>query len=233
MLIPREWEEVKEPPSELVKPLMKSATDRQRRGLPPGYVNQLEHRLAETESALYAALASLRSLRPAPVIEAKAKTDPVQKQKAARMEEWNQLPLRGWSDMENWQAAMSDQFLIEQSREVPFAGSSEVGYSMPMLPQNDNDTPRIGVDARASSATSSWHPREDLQIGSSYGTELRPSELISPIDPRDHTVAGSEGITSPAEGYIDATREIENHSQVAVQCTMADELSKSKPSIYF
>ncbi|KAJ5336786.1 transcriptional regulator family: Fungal Specific TF [Penicillium brevicompactum] len=78
-----------------------------KRGLPLGYLNQLEQRLAETESALYGALMTLRSIGQTTTPVSKPE---VSKQKAARMEEWSQLPIREWSDLEHWMTVMSDQF---------------------------------------------------------------------------------------------------------------------------
>lgn len=206
------------------------------RGLPLGYLNQLEHRLAETESALYAALMTLRSSRPALVVEAKAKPDSAQKQKAARMEEWTQLPLQNWSDMEHWRIAMSDHFLIEQSQEAPFTESSGLEYSMPVSSQITSDTPQDDMHTKISSGIYAWQPR-DVQMGSSYGTDLRPPGMVSsPVYSRGHTAVEPEAVTSPTEGsseYADITRAIEGHSRGTAQSTMADELSKSHPSIYF
>lgn len=74
-------------------------------------MKQLEQRLAETESALYGALTTLRSIgqptAPIPKLEAQHKKN---KRSATRMEEWDMLPLRDWSDMEHWMTNMSDQF---------------------------------------------------------------------------------------------------------------------------
>ncbi|RHZ67135.1 uncharacterized protein CDV56_105931 [Aspergillus thermomutatus] len=69
-------------------------------------------RLADTELALYEALATLRTMNGPSLVRASKKAQISPKQKAARMEEWTQFPLHEPSDLERWLEAKSDQFTI-------------------------------------------------------------------------------------------------------------------------
>lgn len=200
------------------------------RGLPLGYLNQLEQRLAETESALYGALVTLRSMRPTTVVQASTKPDSGQKQKAARMDEWSQLPLRGWADMERWLAAMSEQFTIEQSQSLPFTDTSS-GY---------RNSPRAEVEAQGPSAIYTWQPREEIHMGRPYEAHLRLQVIgSSPVYSRGPRNAGPDSVASPAVGLPEDTNVAvageSGHTNVSEggESAQAEELSKSKPGIYF
>ncbi|KAJ5239654.1 hypothetical protein N7468_004273 [Penicillium chermesinum] len=125
-------------------------------GLPLGYLNQLERRLAETEAALYGALVTLREMQPTSVIQASAKQDSAAK--SARMNEWSRLPLRNWSDMERWQIAVSDHFSLEQiSAETPNTNSSSTNAGPGPLHSTLGDVVASGTEME-----SSMHPRESV-----------------------------------------------------------------------
>ncbi|RAK95367.1 uncharacterized protein BO80DRAFT_450298 [Aspergillus ibericus CBS 121593] len=87
------------------------------RGLPLGYLTQLEQRLADTELALFEALTTLRSLdHDGDLAKASLKPEVEAKQgKHARMEEWGRLPLREQSDTWRWWRAKNDEYISEQS----------------------------------------------------------------------------------------------------------------------
>lgn len=199
------------------------------RGLPLGYLNQLEQRLVETESALYGALMTLSSMSPTTVLQATAKPDSVHKPKAARMDEWSQLPLRDWSDMNCWQAAMGDQFTIEQPHKIPFADRSEGSHAMPVSPTVNTRGPQGEGEVRAS-AIYAWQPREDVHMGSPYETHLLPPGMVSSPVYLRYQASAKSGVTSPDGTKVTGVGE--SHRE-ADQSTMADELSKSQPSIYF
>lgn len=217
-----------------------------RRGLPLGYLNQLEQRLSETEAALYSALATLRAIQPTTLVQASPNTGSMHKQKAARMDEWNQLPLREWSDMERWLAGMSQQFSIEQTHtpSVPFMEPSEGSFEMRQSPNHPSHSsihsPRENVDAGVPSTSYAWPQRRDITMGSSYETHPRPPEMMSsPVLSRGQPTGGSDGVASPVGGVQEYTnvamfresgpgRPIERTS-----ATGAEELSKNRPSIYF
>lgn len=76
------------------------------RGLPSGYVNKLEARLAKTEAALFHLLnqrhggdsqPSLSDIPPAP-----ASSVSMGQNKAERVKEWDQYPLQSMSDVQQW-----------------------------------------------------------------------------------------------------------------------------------
>lgn len=217
-----------------------------RRGLPLGYLNQLEQRLSETEVALYSALVTLRAMRPTTMVHASINPDSAQKQKAARMDEWNQLPLRGWSDMEHWLAGMSHQFTIEQSQtpNAPFTDPPEGGFVIPQSPNHPSHGgihgPGVNMDAGEPSTSYAWPPRGDSSKGSPYETHLRrPGMMSSPAYSRSQATGGSDGVASPAggvQGYTNVAMSSESGPARRVEgapATRAEELSKNRPSIYF
>lgn len=168
------------------------------------------------------------------MVQATAKPNSVHKPKAARMDEWSRLPLRDWSDMDRWQAAMGDQFVMEQPQRVPFTDSSGAGYSIPISPAvNDTHSPQ--EEAQASPAIYDWQPREDVHMGSPYENRLRPPGMVSSPVYSGCQAAGSEGVTSPTDGLPEHANVTgtEDGLRDIRQSTMANELSKSKPSIYF
>lgn len=156
----------------------------------------------------------------------------MQKHKAARMDEWSQLPLRGWSDMERWMTAMSNQFAIEQpgdgSVPEPFLG----GYTVPVAPAQDDI--RAGIEAQTQSGIHAWQPRDETH--GSQESRRQPPEMLPYSG--SHASAGSEAIASPARGAPGCSNASvlgEDSVRVAErgQSNRAEELSTSEPSIYF
>ncbi|PYH43762.1 GMC family oxidoreductase [Aspergillus saccharolyticus JOP 1030-1] len=86
-------------------------------GLPLGYLNQIEKRLADTEQALFEALTIMRELNAShdrPMIRA-TRTSPDLRSKSARMQEWSRSPLRDWAERERWWEAQRDQFRVTRT----------------------------------------------------------------------------------------------------------------------
>jgi hypothetical protein len=131
--------------------------------------------------------------------------------------------------MNCWQAAMGDQFAIEEPHKIAFTDRSEVGHAMPVSPTANTHSPQGEGEVRASPIFAR-QPREDVYMGSPYETHLRPPEtVLSPVSSRCQAYAES-GVTSP--GGTNVTGAAESHRE-ADQSSMADELSESQPSIYF
>jgi hypothetical protein len=220
-----------------------------RRGLPLGYLNQLEQRLSETETALYSALVTLRAMRPTTMVHASAKPESVHKQKAARMDEWNQLPLRGWSDMDHWLAGMSHQFTVErpQTPSAHFTEPLEGGCVIPQSPNHPSHgsihRPGVSMNAGEASTSYAWPPRGDISMGSPYETNPRPPGMVSsPLHSRGQPTRGSDGVASPAgavQEYTNVAMSSESgpvgpgRPVESAPATRAEELSKNRPSIYF
>ncbi|GKZ26555.1 hypothetical protein AbraIFM66951_002612 [Aspergillus brasiliensis] len=208
-----------------------------KRGLPLGYLNQLEQRLAETESALYGALMTLSSMGPAKtLLHATTKPEFLQKPKAARMDEWSRLPLRDWSDIDHWKASMSDQFTLTQSQSVAVAhepGMSHIVSASPAATTVHSRSPQGEIEAPGP-ASFAWHPGEDVHMDSSpYNVYLQPPGMVSsPVYPRDPAPGPTEAIVHPFPEFNNAAA-MGDSGKENDQSTMADELSKSKPSIYF
>lgn len=88
------------------------------RGIPTGYLGNLEQRLNETEAALYSALAELRSLKndqrfvtlpnsTSPFIPLELAPRELNANKMSRMAEWKEHPLTGSGAIERWRAFFS------------------------------------------------------------------------------------------------------------------------------
>ncbi|KAK5799881.1 hypothetical protein VI817_002093 [Penicillium citrinum] len=203
-----------------------------KRGLPLGYLSQLEQRLLETETALYGALVTLRSMQPTTVAQVSAKPESTQKQKAARMDEWAQLPLQGWPDMERWMMSMCGQFTIEQPRGLPLPGPRT---QIPPVSPNHGDSYSPGM---VTSTGYAWQSQEDITMNSPYETHPHPLAMMSsPVYSRHHGVGGSDDISSPAERISDHTpvgaSEDRAEANAATPAVKAEALSKNQPSIYF
>ena len=88
-----------------------------RRGIPTGYLGNLEQRLNETEAALYSALAELRSLKNdqhfVSLLNSTTSIPPdlapreLNANKMSRMAEWKEHPLTGSGAIESWRAFFS------------------------------------------------------------------------------------------------------------------------------
>ncbi|GFN11779.1 Zn(II)2Cys6 transcription factor domain-containing protein [Aspergillus tubingensis] len=207
-----------------------------KRGLPLGYLNQLEQRLAETESALYGALMTLSSMGPTTtLLQATTKPDSLQKSKAARMDEWSRLPLRGWPDIYHWKASMCEQFTLNRSQEVPLVNHSTASQAISASPASTtihSHSPQGELET-SGPASFAWHPGEDVNMSSPYNVYLRPPGMVSsPVYSRDPAPGPAETIVNPFPDFSTATV-TGNSGKEDEHSTMADELSKSKPSIYF
>lgn len=208
-----------------------------KRGLPLGYLNQLEERLAETESALYGALITIRSMGQPTAVQTPAKTDTSPKNKAARMEEWSQLPLREWPDMERWLTVMSDRFTIEQPSEA-VSGTSGRGYTIPITPTHDKQQ-TLGDQSHSGLVSYAWPPRDNrVSPGGSYDAHQPHPEVLASPGYFGHQVAVEPELVS-----IDSCRDgITGESAVGVSDeragvetgpSKAEELSHNNPSLYF
>ena len=209
------------------------------RGLPLGYLNQLEERLAETESALYGALMTIRSMGQPIVIQTPTKTDTLLKHKAARMKEWSQLPLREWPDMERWLTAMSDRFTIVQSSDMVLDTPGR-GYAIPVTPTHDKsqtsgDQPHSGLVSYA------WQPR-DNRVSSVCSYDARqphPGVIASQAYFGDRVAVGPESIMPSPGSSRDGITSAEDAVGISMDAnasagsSKAEELSHNNPGLYF
>ncbi|KAJ6093400.1 hypothetical protein N7486_008689 [Penicillium sp. IBT 16267x] len=204
------------------------------RGLPLGYLNQLEQRLAETEAALYGALVTLRAVRPSAVVQASAKGDG-QRQKSGRMEEWAQYPLQNWTGIEHWMAAVSDQYTVKRYPIEPFGGSwGQMDQFIASQNSNKARSPEDG-EAHGSSAYTGQLPGDD-HIRNSHDIHIRPRRMNLSGASQDVVTVGSDDVASLATGGgAENTGMAASHGDQTrgTEQSRADELSKSKSSIYF
>ncbi|PKX90053.1 Zn(II)2Cys6 transcription factor domain-containing protein [Aspergillus novofumigatus IBT 16806] len=205
-----------------------------KRGLPLGYINQLEMRLADTELALYEALTTLRAMNGSTLIRASQKADISPKQKAARMEEWTQFPFREPSDLERWLDAKRDEFNImnnnisDAQRTMPLdaiqsadsatqrRNSQPCNTSGMLIRTNSPDSYRLDCQVTASSMQA--NPRTSTNKDASLSTPGRTFWGETSIHglPEQNLLSGDAAMLG--EG---------------IQTGKAGWLSKTHPTIYF
>ncbi|KGO76981.1 hypothetical protein PITC_004020 [Penicillium italicum] len=215
------------------------------RGLPLGYLNQLEERLAETESALYGALMAIRSMGQPTAVKAAAKTDTSPKNKAARMEEWSQVPLRESPDMERWLTVMSDRFTIKQPSDV-VSDTSGRGYTIPMTPTHDKSQ-TLGDQPHSGLVSYAWQPRDSRVNSGSANDAHQPHSgvMASPVYFRHQVAVEPDPVRSPGSSR-DGITGVEDALGISVDAnpsaraevetglsSKAEELSLNNPRLYF
>ena len=220
------------------QPSESSTPNHENRGLPLGYLNQLEQRLADTEAALYGALITLRSMSPTAVAQASPKPELLDKSKAARMDEWSQLPMRHWHDMYHWQSSMGDQFVIQQQVMAP-TETSGFGYSVSSPATESPSAHREEIQAPGpGSAIYAWQSNEDshVQVGSPYDMHFQPAGVVSSPVYHNHNLKDptpGSTVTTPDRLPEFGNSMVTSERTENEQSTRAEELSKSNPSIYF
>lgn len=159
------------------------------------------------------------------------------------MEEWSQLPLREWPDMERWMTVMSDQFSIEQPREM-IPETSRDGYAIPVTPIED-ETRTLGVSDEPYSGTVpyGWQPGDSrISTGGPYDAHQPRPGIMASSAYYKHQVA-PEVLPAPSAG---STRQVEDDAVsvpvvgranagavMELRSTRAEELSHNHPNLYF
>lgn len=192
---------------------------------------------------MYSALMTLRSVKPTTMIEASARPNLTQMPKAARLDEWSRLPLRGWSDLDRWLTAMANQFATSQNQHMSVEETSVVASPMPISPTRYETQPHItvtGMGGEVASTMSGWQPRgERGHASSSYGPrqylpESFASQTHSDEAPRSFEVVASPTDALPEYAGINLAR---RSSQITIsddnQDVTAEELVMRKPNLYF
>lgn len=158
-------------------------------------------------------------MRQAPVVQPPTKADE-QKPKAARMDEWSKLPLRNWSDMEQWMTSMSDQFK-----------SSHFLAGVPVAtPMRSNEIP--DGEAEDTPTPYTWPSRNEISMRNPYENHPYP-EIIksSPGYAHDAVASRTAGVAPSLSGVPDDTPAIVAGNEPAR--AKAAELSRNKSNIYF
>ncbi|KAJ5373072.1 hypothetical protein N7517_005078 [Penicillium concentricum] len=197
-------------------------------------------RLAETESALYGALMTIRSMGQPITVQIPAKTDTTLKHKAARMEEWSHLALQDWAGMERWLTAMSDRFTIEQPSDV--VPDTSGGYTIPMSPTHD-ESQTLGDQPHSRLVSYAWPPRDNrVTSGSSYDApQPHPGVMPSPVyfeqavEPEPVPSPGSsrDGMIDDEDAGVSVDVNASVRARVETGPSKAEELSHNNPSLYF
>ncbi|KAJ5280497.1 cytochrome P450 family protein [Penicillium angulare] len=202
------------------------------KGLPLGYLNQLEQRLAETEAAFYGALVTLRNLRNVPIVQPATKADE-QRPKSTRMEEWSKLPLRNWPDMEHWMNQTSDQFTLNNISSAYPVGAPRRGDENP-IGQHDNRT-RSSVDGEIEEIPTpyTWQSQNEVSMRSPYENHSYPQAIgSSPGYVHDAVGSGTAGVAPSLSGDPDDSLVMGATGSEPARVKAA-ELSRNKSSIYF
>lgn len=212
------------------------------RGLPLGYLNQLENRLDETEAALFRALTTLRSVNAEPPIAYTSSTsDAGPRHKAARMQEWSRLPLSEWSDINHWWQAKTKQFTVTfpSSTALPDTISlAERSASLdgPRYGQR-NDMPMDPFEGAIPNALSMGTPQSNL---SPHPRESRPALIASPTT--DRYITRAQRLAADPSEYIDRRHILgrgeagRNYRQTSAHhnhLSKAGQLCQKRPSVYF
>ncbi|KAJ5648573.1 hypothetical protein N7490_004945 [Penicillium lividum] len=165
-------------------------------------------------------------MSPAAVVQASAKTDG-QRQKSGRMEEWAQYPLQDWTGMERWMTGVSDQFMTERYPIEAF-GEPWGRTDPPTTSQNSNQaqSPADGETQGASPGYAGQPPGDD-HFQSSHDIHFCPGRMSFSACSQD-AVVGSDVATGDEHTDVGASND-----QRATGHSRAEELSKSKSSIYF
>ncbi|KAJ5540207.1 hypothetical protein N7513_008539 [Penicillium frequentans] len=194
---------------------------------------KLEQRLAETEAALYGALVTLRAMRPSAVVQASAKADG-QRQKSGRMEEWAQYPLQDWTGIAHWMTAVSNQYTVEEYPIEPFGESG--GQMDHIMTSQNSSKARSPADGEifGSLAYTGQLPGDD-HTRLSHDIHIRPLRMNLSGNSQDAVTVGSGDVATGASAEsagISGMGAIHD-DQTRTEQSRADELSKSKSSIYF
>ncbi|KAJ5924387.1 hypothetical protein N7466_008574 [Penicillium verhagenii] len=182
------------------------------------------NQLADTEAALYGAVATLREMRirPSALVEASAKAEG-QRQKSGRMEEWAQYPLQDWTGIEHWMAAVSDQFTVERQ---PIDPIGEPHGQMDQFVASRNSS-----IARSAADTESAYTG---QLPGDNDIHIRPERMNLPGASQHTSMVGSDGVAASGSvghtGMVGANR---GDQAKVTERSRAAELSTSKSDIYF
>jgi hypothetical protein len=146
--------------------------------------------------------------------------------------------------MERWMTVMSDQFSIEQPREM-ISETSRGSYAIPTTPIHD-ETRTLGASDEPHSGTVpyAWqHGDSRISTGSPYDIhQPRPGMMASPAY-YGQVAVGSECLPSLSTGS--SRHEVDDAGGVSVvdhanagagvesRSTRAEELSHKNPSLYF
>lgn len=175
------------------------------------------------------------------MIELSAKSDSTQRSKAARMDEWSRLPLRGWSDMDRWLTAMSDRYEMPQNQHMAVEETCVTASPSTTFPTQHETQPHnsiAGIRAEGSSAVSEWHPRSNRGHASSSLRTCQPLAKSSSHS-RDEASNRFEVIAPPTHTLPEHARlDLASHSSQRTisddnQSSRAEELVTSKPNTYF
>ncbi|CAG7991251.1 unnamed protein product [Penicillium nalgiovense] len=187
---------------------------------------------------------TIHSMGQATAAQATAKTKSSLKHKAARMEEWSQLPLREWPDMERWLTAMSDRFTTEQPSDV-ISDIPGRGYTIPRTSPHDRS--QTFGDPHSGQLSDVWQPRDNTVTSRrSYDAhQPHPGVIASPVYFGHQVAVEAEPGPSPCSSRhritvedavgvsVDTNADADARAGVETGLSKAEELSHNSPSLYF
>lgn len=177
------------------------------------------------------------------MIHAFPKPETAPKQKATRVEELSQLPLREWPDLERWLTVMSEQFSIEllPAGEVLFpVVSGGDGYSGPITPGNFGGTRNWSRLGGPQLHSASYLSTERAVTGGGHEEQRHvPMLETSPSSPAVHGTVTSGSSASIARSPSDRGKcarslpAARDDDPTTAETGPARQLTQGKPNIYF
>ncbi|KAJ5819898.1 hypothetical protein N7474_005489 [Penicillium riverlandense] len=177
------------------------------------------------------------------MIRASPKPETAPKQKATRVEEWSQLPLREWPDLERWLTVMSEQFSVElPAGEVlfPVASGGDI-HSGPITPGNLGGTRHWSRLGGPQLHSASYLSPETVITEGGHEERGRHAPVLetSPSSYAIHGTVTSEVSASIARAPSDmgeCARSLpaaRDNEPTAAEPGPARQLTQRNPSIYF
>ncbi|KAH6900602.1 hypothetical protein B0T10DRAFT_471126 [Thelonectria olida] len=153
--------------------------EQNKRGIPIGFINRLEARLAETEDALYRVLQLLDNEEPKSMPHPQAQT------KSERIKEWDELPLQSMGDIRKWyhqRVGPDPSSLGSASGEPPASNApwpsaplNRITVPITDLPNQDPD-PDIQLQTEMAGMSSSLGTDGDSMMEAPWEAQAEPSE---------------------------------------------------------
>ncbi|KFY72767.1 hypothetical protein V499_07102 [Pseudogymnoascus sp. VKM F-103] len=165
-----------------------------KRGIPTGYLGNLEQRLNETEAALYTALAELRSLKndqhfvnlpnsTSLFIPPDLAPRELNANKMSRMAEWKEHSLTGSGAIERWRAFFSKYEIPPQADESVTVDGPPI-YSSPTIDVQPFENIQLSSHVTENTLDSRWEQAPSttvatLEQGRQEEAILNPSKQLS------------------------------------------------------
>ncbi|OJJ49475.1 hypothetical protein ASPZODRAFT_129955 [Penicilliopsis zonata CBS 506.65] len=184
-----------------------------KRGLPQGYLNQLELRLADTELALFEALSTLRSINTTTTLVKVSRKCGAgsTEQKSTRTREWSRLPLDGWPNLERWWEAKRDHFIAVSVQDELAAQSPGSRSSVCQLAESSRSRHSTAIDLTDSSPPFRHLQSENTRglqqtIQTARNPDASPEQVQQSLENLGHALAPAENMREEYHGQAEWTQ---------------------------